>query len=284
MFQKSFKGRTPWDRFRKIQAVSDEMLFAQIRERRDAGDAEKRSDILSLLLQARHEDGSPMSDQELRDELLTLVVAGHETSATALAWAFERLLLHPEELEKARDEVKGIVGNGSLEPAHLPKLEYVDAVLKETMRLRPILPIVVRRVHRPVTIGGFELPVGVSAAPCIYLAQRNPDIYPNPDAFEPERFLGVKTDPYSWLPFGGGIRRCLGMAFAQYEMKIVLAETLLRTQLRLVDQRPARVTRRAITLVPRGGTRVVLDRREPRRTDAARTEATQSAIRPDPPA
>jgi cytochrome P450 len=207
-----------------------------------------------------------------------LLVAGHETSATALSWAFERVLFHSEVLSRARTEIETVVGEGPLLPQHLPRLEYIDAIIKETMRLRPILPIVVRKVHAPIEIGGWNLPAGVTAAACIYLAARDPQSFPEPEQFRPERFLGTKTDPYTWLPFGGGVRRCLGMAFALYEMKIVLAETLIRTRLRLERNEPAKVTRRAITLVPRGGTRVVVEQRLPRRT-ATRDTQTEAVAK-----
>ena len=285
-FQHDLFGFTPWARFTRLRSKSDELLFDEIRLRREEGNLDQRVDILSMLMLARREDGSPMSDQELRDELLTLVVAGHETSATALAWAFERVLLHPRVLERALAELDAVVGTDALLPEHLPKLEYIDAILKETLRLRPILPIVVRRVNAPIEIGGWELPVGIKVAPCIYLAQRDPETYPDPDAFRPERWLETKTDPYTWLPFGGGVRRCVGMAFAQYEMKIVMAETLLRTRLRLESGRAERVGRRAITLTPKSGTRVVLESKRPRRTakggpaavhhDAAHREGARS--------
>jgi cytochrome P450 len=280
-FQRSFFGLTPWDKYLREAERGDRMLFDEIARRRRSDDMAKRSDILSLLMSARYDDGSPMSDQELRDELLTLLVAGHETSATALSWAFERVLNHPEVLAKARAELDTVVGDGPLSPEHLPRLEYFDAILKETLRLRPILPIVVRKVHSPIEIGGWQLPAGVTAAPCIYLAARDPRSFPEPERFRPERFVGTKTDPYTWLPFGGGVRRCLGMAFAQYEMKIVLAETLLRVRMRLERHEPAKLTRRAITLVPGGGTRVVVEHLAPRRaeTRVARSESRMESAR-----
>ena len=155
----------------------DELLKEEIRERRDATDLEEREDILSLLLLARHEDGSAMSDQELRDELMTLLVAGHETTATALAWALERLVRHPDKLDRLRAEVAA------------GEDEYLEAVVKETLRLRPILPLVARRLTEPMEIGGHLLPAGVRVTPCIYLIHRRPDVYPEPRRFRPERFL-----------------------------------------------------------------------------------------------
>jgi cytochrome P450 len=223
----------------------DQLIIEEIRERRGAGDLAERDDILSLLLQARHEDGSEMSDRELRDELMTLLVAGHETSATTLSWALERLVRHPEQLERLRD-------GGD---------EYADAVLKETLRLRPVLPIVARRVKAPIEIGGRLIPAGVTLAPCIYLVHRRPDVYPEPLRFAPERFLDTKAGTYTWFPFGGGVRRCLGASFAMYEMTIVLQVMTERLRLRPVRPQRERVKRRAITLVPGRGAEIVAEGR-----------------------
>ena len=183
--------------FRRYLQGVDELLFAEIRSRRAAHDLADRDDILSLLLQATHEDGRPMSDRELRDELMTLLVAGHETTATALAWAVELLARHPEELERLEAEVAG--GDGA----------YLDAVIKETLRLRPVIALVLRKLMEPLEIGGRLLPAGVSVAPSIYLVHRNPEIYPEPERFRPERFLEQPAGTYTWIPFGGGVRRCL---------------------------------------------------------------------------
>jgi cytochrome P450 len=232
--------------FRDRYADVDALLYKEIRARRDAEDLDERDDIMSLLLQARHEDGSPMSDEELRDELTTLLVAGHETTATALAWGIERLVRHPDKLERLREEA---LAGGD---------EYVDAVAKETLRLRPVIPIVVRRVTEPVEIGGYTIPAGWKVAPCIYLMHRHASIYdPDPTAFRPERFLEQPAGTYTWIPFGGGIRRCIGASFAVFEMKTVLSAIA-----RLVDLRAARsdgehVVRRAITLTPNRGAEVI---------------------------
>jgi cytochrome P450 len=224
---------------RAIRPV-DALLHEQIAERRAApGD-----DVLSLLLSARGEDGEPMSEQELRDELVTLLVAGHETTATALAWTIERLTRMPSGWAALR-------AGGE---------EYAEAAAKEALRLRPVLPVVLRNLQRPATIAGRALPAGAVVAPCIYLVHRRADLYPEPSAFRPERFLG--PDPqggtYTWIPFGGGIRRCLGAAFALMELRVVLAE--LAAQLDAVPARPERepTARRAITLIPGRGAEVVL--------------------------
>ena len=234
-------GRLP--EYRRVMRELDEVIADAIARRRGEPDLAERDDILSMLLRATHEDGSPMTGDELRDELTTLLVAGHETTATALSWALERLARHPGAWARLRE------GD---EP-------YLDAVIKETLRLRPVLPIVLRRLKAPMEIGGFELPAGVAAAPCIYLVHRREDLYPDARAFRPERFLERPAGTYTWFPFGGGIRRCLGAAFAQFEMAAVL-RVLARRCSRLEPDAVAAepVVRRAITLVPgRGGSVVV---------------------------
>jgi cytochrome P450 len=186
-----------------------------------------------------------MSDQELRDELVTLLVAGHETTATSLAWAVERLVRSPERLERLTEEVAADDDT------------FLDAVIKETLRLRPVLPIVLRKLVEPMEVGGHLLPAGVSLTPCIYLVHRRPDVYPDPDRFVPERFVGVKPGTYTWIPFGGGVRRCLGAAFAMFEMKVVLRALVTHTRLRPARPQSERVARRLITLTPSEGAEVV---------------------------
>jgi cytochrome P450 len=233
--------------FRKLMERVDTLVYWEIADRRRAHDLAERADILSLLLQARHAaDGAPMSDQELRDELLTLLVAGHETTANALAWAAERLARHPEKLARL---------NADREAG---KTEYLDAVVTETLRLRPVISVVARRLREPVQIGEWYLPAGVTVIPAIFLVHRRPDIYPDPERFEPERFLRQAPGTYTWIPFGGGVRRCLGSAFAQFEMNVVLDELLAHW--RLVPARPESepVLRRAITETPRHDAEVVL--------------------------
>jgi len=235
--------------FRRELDPVDELIYAEIRERRDDPGVAEREDILSLLVQARHEDGEPMSDEELRDELVTLLVAGHETTATSLAWAIERLVRHPDKLQRLRDEVAA--GEG----------DYLDAVCKETLRLRPVLPIVARVLKKDVEIGGYNLPAGATAAPCIHLIHRRPDIYPEPRAFRPERFIEKPAGTYTWIPFGGGVRRCLGATFALFEMRQVLSSIVARVDLSPAVPSGERVTRRAITLSPAKGTEVVATQR-----------------------
>jgi cytochrome P450 len=222
------------------------LIVAEIADRRAAADLEERDDILSLLVAARHEDGSTMSDAEIHDELLTLLVAGHETTATALAWAVERLVRHPKKLARLRAEVEA------------GEDVYLTATIQETLRLRPVISIVLRKLTEPVELGGYELPAGVSVVPSIHLIHRDPTIYPEPERFRPERFLETPPGTYTWIPFGCGVRRCLGAAFAQQEMAIVLRELVSRRMIRPVDPAPERNFRRAITETPRHNAEVVL--------------------------
>jgi cytochrome P450 family 135 len=231
--------------FRRMMEGVDRLLYPVIETRRSALDLADRDDILSLLLQARHEDGRPMSDRELRDELMTLLVAGHETTATALSWAIELLARHPSEL--ARLETDLSEGRG----------EYLDAVIKETLRLRPVIALVLRKLVEPMEIGGRLLPAGVSVAPSIYLVHRRPDVYPEPERFRPERFLEQPAGTYTWIPFGGGVRRCLGGAFAEFEMAVVLRELVSRRRIRAVGSGPEHPVRSTITNVPHRGAEVM---------------------------
>jgi cytochrome P450 family 135 len=230
---------------RRLDRVA-ELIVSEISARRGAEDLEERDDILSLLVAARHEDGSPMSDAEIHDELLTLLVAGHETTATALSWAVERLIRHPDKLARLRDEVEA------------GEEAYLTATIQETLRLRPVIVGVLRRLTEPVEIAGWQLPAGMTVMPSIHLVHRDPSIYPEPDAFRPERFLETPPGTYTWIPFGGGVRRCLGAAFAQQEMAIVLRELVARRTLRPTDPAPERPFRRAITETPRHNAEVVL--------------------------
>lgn len=251
---------SPWGKQIRRRREIDQLLFAEFARRRTV-DLAGREDILSMLLQARDEDGQPLSDQHLRDELMTLLVAGHETTATSLAWMLYRILSRPDVLEKLRAELRQVFGTGPVIPQQINKLEYLEAAIKETQRLNPILPVVGRRLKVPTTIGGRTLPAGVVAMPCIYLTHHRQDLWPNPDEFTPERFLGKKPTPWEFFPFGGGTRFCLGAGFATYEMKVVLAQILSRTTLRLASKQPIRVVRRSITLAPSEGMPVILDKR-----------------------
>jgi cytochrome P450 len=236
--------------FRRDLERVNRPIYEEIADRRKAGDLAERDDIMSLLLQATHEDGSPMSDEELRDELVTLLVAGHETTANALAWAVERLCRHPEKLRRLTEEVRA------------DESGYLEAVVQETLRLRPVISIVLRRLVEPMEIGGRLLPAGVSIAPSVHLVHRRADLYPQPHEFRPERFLeqegGRASNTYTWIPFGGGVRRCLGAAFAQFEMQTVLRELVLRRTLSPSRPDSERVYRRAITETPRHDAEVLV--------------------------
>jgi cytochrome P450 len=255
----SAEKSAPWKWMLRERNRTDALIYEQIAVRRADPKLAERSDVLSMLLAARDEAGEGMTDAELRDELITALAAGHETTATALAWAFERILSNPEVYDRLRDEVRSCGESPS--PEKLAALPYLDATIKETLRLRPVVPIVGRVLKKPHRIGGYDLPTGATVGACIYLAQRNPDVYPDPDAFKPERFLGVQPDPASWLPFGGGIRRCIGAAFALYEMKIVLGTMLAARDFELAQPPDAKTMRRAITFWPEGGTKLRARRR-----------------------
>ena len=244
--RRSFRGHAPWAKLMRCVEQVDELLYAEIaRRRRIDGDGD---DVLSLLLQARDEDGRPLSDRELRDQLITLLVAGHETTASALAFAFERLLRTPETIERLTEELAA--GDET----------YLDAVIKETLRLRPVLPIAARKLKGPFEVGGHEFGRGTVLMPSIWLVHRNPEVYPDPEAFRPERFLGTQPDTYSWIPFGGGVRRCLGGSFAQFEMQVVL-KTVLRRAVLAAEPKGERVVRRSFTFAPERGAQVVMVRR-----------------------
>jgi cytochrome P450 len=253
--------RSPWGRFRALMEPGDRVIMEQIRARRSAPE---RDDVLSLLLAARDEDGRPLSDAELRDELMTLLVAGHETTATALSWTLERITRHPELLARLVEEQSE---GGD---------EYLDATIKETLRLRPVVPAVVRCLAEPMELGGRRFPAGVNIAPSIYLLHRRPDLYPEPQAFRPERFIERLPGTYEWIPFGGGIRRCLGASFALFEMKVVLATILARAQLAVASDRAERVTRRAVTFTPSRGGRILVERLRPR--SASEHESASSRV------
>ena len=246
--QHSFGGHGPWARAEAAGEAVDASIFAEI-ERRRAGQG-GGDDILSMLLDARDADGNGLTDDELRDELITLLVAGHETTATAMSWTVERVLRHPRVLARVRKEIAA--GEDA----------YLDCVIKETLRVRPVLNYVMRTLSAPMEVGGYTVPAGWTLGTSILLLHRRPDVYPDPHAFRPERFEERAPETYTWVPFGGGVRRCLGAAFAGYEMKQVLARVLGRCTLEPADARSERPTRRMITFVPSKGARVILRARE----------------------
>jgi len=253
----------PLRRFNRLVARADELVFGLIEERRAAEAAGEPlgDDVLAMLLGARHEDATPMSPQELRDELMTALVAGHETTASQLAWAFERLAREPSVVSRLAGELSN--GNGD---------EYLTATIYEILRHRPVLPNAEPRLtKKPVRIGEVEYPAGVALLASAYLVHHDPELYPEPHSFRPERFLGSAPGTYTWIPFGGGRRRCLGATFALQEMKIVLRAVLSRYDVSPADSKREQTRRRSITFSPTRGARVILRARET--ADASRRPA-----------
>ncbi|HST39028.1 MAG TPA: cytochrome P450 [Conexibacter sp.] len=240
---------------KRLLAYLDKQIYAVIDHRREAGDAAARADILSLLLQATDEEGTPLTDRELRDELLTLVLAGHETTANSLAWAFERLVRTPAAYDRLRDVSR------SGDAAFADDDGWIEATIHETMRSRPVIPIIGRRVQKPWQFGEHVLPAGSSVLMSILLLHHREDVYPDPFAFRPERFVGVKPGTYTWIPFGGGIRRCLGATLAMAEQRVVLRAIARRTDLVAVDAAPERARHRNVTMIPALGARVAVTAR-----------------------
>ena len=253
--------RGPWARFFELRAGTDALLYQLIDERR--GDGGERDDVLTMLLAARHDDGSPMSPEELRDELMTLLVAGHETTASELGWAFERLARAPAVVARLVAEIDRGEGDA-----------YLTATIQETLRRRPVLPNAAPRlVKQPAEIGGWRYPPGVCVVANAYLLHHDPAIYPEPYAFRPERFLDEPPSTYTWIPFGGGRRRCLGASFAMLEMKIVLRAVLSACELGPAGGRAELSRRRAITISPRDRARAVLADRSPALVDKTSEDA-----------
>jgi cytochrome P450 len=238
---------SPGGRLDRRLRAADALLYEEIERRRRDPRLDERTDVLSLLLRARDTEGEPMSDVELRDELMTMLAAGHETTATGLAFAFDLLLHNPAVLARLRDELAG------------EDDAYLDAVVTESLRLRPVIDAAERTLTKPRVVGGYELPAGIRVYPGIALLHRREDLYPEPEAFRPERFLDGGAESYSWLPFGGGIRRCIGAALAQAEMAEVLRLVLSRVELRPERAGLEPVVLRGITLVPRHGMPVVVE-------------------------
>ena len=239
---------SPWVRFIGVRDAVDDAIFDEIARRRDDPSLGERTDIFSMLMQARDEEGQPLTDRELRDELITLLVAGHETTATGLAWAFERMVRHRNGGAAGLERLAGDDAR-----------EYADAVVQETLRLRPPIPLVARRVvNEPFQLGSHEIPVGTMVAPCIYLVHRREDLYPDPYRFRPERFLDQAPETYAWLPFGGGMRRCIGASFAVLEMSTILRTVARELRLEPAGDGPELISRRAIVFAPSRGGEVVV--------------------------
>ena len=240
----------PYRRLRGLIERVDELLASEISERRSDPGIAERDDILSMLIQARFDDGTEMSDREVRDQLMTLLLAGHETTATGLAWAFDLLFRNPEQLARLTEEVR----SGD-------EHTYTDAVIDETLRVRPVVPFTGRELREPTTLDGFDFEPGQVILVAMWLTHTRPDIYPDPFAFRPERFLDGSTETYSWIPFGGGTRRCIGAAFAELEMRVALRTILRECDLEPATEAPERPIRRNVTMSPAGGTPALMKRR-----------------------
>lgn len=261
--QKDLGAWSPWGHWLRKKQEVYELLSAEIEERRQNLDSQ-RNDVLTLLLQARDEAGEGMSNEELRDELMTLLAAGHETTATALSWALYWIHRHPEVEQKLRQEIDTLGENP--DPTAIFKLPYLSAVCSETLRIYPVAMLTFPRlVKSPFKLMGYEFDPGTVLFGCIYLVHQRPELYPEPHLFKPERFLERQFSPYEFLPFGGGNRRCLGLALAQFEMKLILATIISRWQLALANNQPVRPVRRGVTLAPAGGVQMVVknERRSP---------------------
>jgi cytochrome P450 family 135 len=237
--------------FRKAMARLEAVVLEEVRERRARGIAEGEDDIFSMLERGHNESGQPASEEKMRDELVTMLSDG--PTATSLAWVFERLLRHPRQLARLREEVRRDEGD-----------EYLDAVVKETLRLCPAVPLVMRRLIEPMELGGYLLPAGTIVAPCIYLMHRRAAIYAEPLEFKPERFLGgADAGAYTWIPFGGGVRRCVAASFAQLEIKRVIEVVLRERDLRAAGDGDEAAARSSVSFAPGGGARVIASRRAP---------------------
>lgn len=256
--------RRLWDRLRHTMDEADQLLYAEIADRRADPDLAERTDALAMLVRAGVDDGVPMTDLELRDQLMTLLVAGHDTTATGLCWALERLTRHPDVLSKA------------VLAAESGDDEYIDAIAKETLRVRPVVPDVGRILTEPVEIAGYRLPAGVMVVPSITLVHDDADIYPEPQRFDPDRMVGATLSPTTWLPFGGGNRRCLGAGFAMVEMRVVLREVLRRVELATTNSAGERQKLKHVIMTPHRGARITVAARK----IAMPTAADRAASRP----
>jgi cytochrome P450 len=241
----------PWVRFQRAVQALEQRVYAEIAERRARADGGE--DILSLLLATRYDDGSPLDDRDLYEQLMTIVIAGHETTAIALAWAFHLVHTHPAVAERLDAELRAAPADAEA----LTRLPYLEAVCNETLRLMPLTAQIIRKLKQPFTLKGFTLPAGLGVGVSILSVHRREELYPEPEAFRPERFLERSFAPYEFLPFGGGARRCLGAAFASYEMKIVLGSILQTARLRSAETRPVRVVARNTVVGPGSGVRMV---------------------------
>jgi cytochrome P450 len=260
--QRDLGPLSPWGRFRRHARRAGDILRAEIRRGREKG-TRGRTDVLAMMLDARDDSGAPLSEDEVHDELVTLLVAGHETTATALAWTLRWVLPDPG----LRGRLNEAIASAEGDPLRLAKLPLLDATVKESLRLQPVVPMVGRVLQQATKIGALDLPAGTQVAPSIYLVHRRPSLYPDPARFRPERFLDVKPAAWEWLPFGGGLRKCIGAAFAMYEMKMVLGALLPRVEMRLASERVG-TARRGITITPEGGLPVIVEAKRSRAASA----------------
>jgi len=247
----SFFGLSPWDRYLKAKADLSAAIDSELDDRQNSGDAGE--DILSLLASATYEDGSSITRQHIQDELQTFLFAGHETSALAMTWAMYHLHTHPETLARLRQELQAVPDDDAEQLAQVP---YLKAVVQETLRMNPVVTEVIRVLNRPLTLGSYHIPAGYGVAPATVVAHYNEQTYPEPNRFRPERFLERSFSPFEYMPFGGGSRRCIGAAFASFEMAIVLGTLLKRFQFQLLETKPVVPVRRNVTLGPSTGVRM----------------------------
>lgn len=254
-----FLGVGPWARFQRQFNSIRALVFEEIASHR--AEPEGREDVLNLILSARDEQGEGFEDQEIFDQLFTIVLAGHETTASSMAWACDLVHRHPEVLARLRTELAPLGRGVDLDPVAVARLPFLEAVCQETLRLYPPIALATRKLRRPFTLGGHELPPGTVVGALAALAHRREEVFPEPDAFRPERFLGKTYSPFEYLPFGGGNRRCLGAAFSMYEMKIVLATILAHHHLTLCEETPPKNVVRAATFGPESGVPMVLESR-----------------------
>jgi unspecific monooxygenase len=254
--QKDLGAWSPWGKFLRDRQQIDELIYTEIAQRRSEDNSDK-IDILSLLMSSHDEDGNPMTDQELRDELMTLLFAGYETTATAIAWALYWIHKQPQVREKLLQELNTL--GDSRDPMTIFRLPYLTAVCNETLRIHPVAMLTFPRVvQEPVELLGHSLEAGTILVGCMYLTHQREDLYPQPKQFNPERFLERQYSPYEFIPFGGGVRRCLGEALAMFEMKLVLATLLTRYELGLANNKPETPQRRGVTLAPARGVQLII--------------------------
>jgi cytochrome P450 len=264
--------------FRQLSDLDDD-LFALIAARRRGDRPPSGQNVLDDLLAATHEDGSTLDDQQVRDALITILIAGHDTTALALAWALADIVPRPEVVDRLAGELRRVTGGGPPEAEHLPALEYLEAAIRESLRRSPVVPFVVRKTTRPFAAGEREYPAGVVLCPCSYLVHRRSELYPEPDQFRPERFLERKFGPHEWFPFGGGNRVCLGMPFALYEMKVLLATLFSQARLARPAGARSRARRYGIVMGPDDGARVIVRKSTAQRVKGEPTSISSRGIR-----